>query len=65
MLRLLDFLVTYQIDPSDGIWPWSVDAAGRPLSTTRASEWKAAYHDLRAIVRFCRALCPRRGAPFL
>ena len=49
LTRLLRFLRAFQIDPQDGIWFDSVAADGTPLWRAKAHEWKANYHDLRAI----------------
>ena len=56
---LLHFLVTYQIDPADGIWLDTVTADGRPKNPAKAHNWKANYHDLRAMIRFIEAFAPR------
>lgn len=52
LLALLRFLDGHQIDPQDGIWRESVTAAGQPKSTAKAHNWKANYHDVRALVKF-------------
>lgn len=52
---LLRFLTLYQILPADGIWLESVSAEGRPSSTAKAHNWKANYHDVRALVKFIEA----------
>jgi mannose/cellobiose epimerase-like protein (N-acyl-D-glucosamine 2-epimerase family) len=46
--RLLDFLLAYQIDPTDGIWLHTVAADGRPVNAAKVESWKDAYHDVRA-----------------
>jgi cellobiose epimerase len=48
---LLGWLRRYQILP-DGIWLWSVGPAGEVRGRVKASSWKAAYHDLRAMLKF-------------
>ncbi len=53
--QLLHFIVTYQADPADGIWLETVTADGKPKNTSKASSWKANYHDVRAIVKFIDA----------
>jgi mannobiose 2-epimerase len=50
--KLLHFLVAHQIHPKDGIWLDTVKTDGSPKSTGKAHNWKANYHDLRALVKF-------------
>ena len=50
--QLVHFLNTYQIQAKDGIWLESVAADGRARSTAKAHNWKANYHDVRALVKF-------------
>jgi mannobiose 2-epimerase len=52
---LLGFLEAHQINPGDGIWLDTVTADGKPKSTGKAHNWKANYHDVRAIVKFIEA----------
>jgi mannobiose 2-epimerase len=49
---LLDFIRQYQADPADGIWYDTVAADGRRKNPAKAHNWKANYHDVRAIVKF-------------
>jgi cellobiose epimerase len=58
--KLLQFIVTYQADPADGIWLDTVAADGKPKVTAKAHNWKANYHDVRAIVKFVEAYGPAR-----
>jgi len=53
--KLLRFISKYQADPADGIWLDTVDAAGQPKATGKAHNWKANYHDVRAMVKFIEA----------
>ncbi len=53
--RLVWFLDTHQIRPEDGIWLDTVSAEGKPKSTAKAHNWKANYHDVRALVKFIEA----------
>ena len=39
----------------DGIWLDTVTAEGRPKATGKAHNWKANYHDVRAMVKFMNA----------
>jgi mannose/cellobiose epimerase-like protein (N-acyl-D-glucosamine 2-epimerase family) len=55
---LLQFVVKYQANPSDGIWLDTVNADGSPKVTAKAHNWKANYHDVRAIVKFIEAFGP-------
>jgi mannobiose 2-epimerase len=50
--QLLHFLDAHQIDPADGIWLDTVTAEGKPKATGKAHNWKANYHDVRALVKF-------------
>ena len=50
--QLLEFITTYQANPSDGIWLDTVTAEGKPKVTAKAHNWKANYHDVRAIIKF-------------
>jgi cellobiose epimerase len=52
---LIHFIWTYQVDPKDGIWMDTVTAQGRPKSTGKAHNWKANYHDVRAMMKFIAA----------
>ena len=54
--RLLDWIIDVQSLSRDGIWLHTVDAEGRPLDRTKASQWKAAYHDVRAMTHFIEVL---------
>ena len=56
---LLEFLLTYQIDPVDGIWLHTVAADWRPVNPTKVATWKDAYHELRASVLLTEAFGPR------
>lgn len=49
---LLNFIMKYQADPADGIWYDTVTAEGKPKSRAKAHNWKANYHDVRALVKF-------------
>ena len=53
--KLVFFVVTYQANPADGIWLDTVTADGKPKVTAKAHNWKANYHDVRAIVKFIEA----------
>ena len=53
--KLIRFLWAHQVDPRDGIWLATVTAVGQPKDPTKASSWKANYHDLRAMVKFIDA----------
>ena len=59
--KLLHFIVTYQADPADGIWFDTVSADGKPKVAAKAHNWKANYHDVRAIVKFVEAFDPGSG----
>jgi mannobiose 2-epimerase len=50
--KLLLFILTYQVNPGDGIWLDTVTADGKPKVSAKAHNWKANYHDVRAMVIF-------------
>ncbi len=52
LMKLLDFIDRYQADPKDGVWLESLTAEGQPRSTAKAHNWKANYHDVRALQKF-------------
>ncbi len=58
MDKLLQFISKYQANPADGIWLDTVAADGTPKVTAKAHNWKANYHDVRAIVKFIEAFAP-------
>jgi mannose/cellobiose epimerase-like protein (N-acyl-D-glucosamine 2-epimerase family) len=53
--RLLRFVWQRQRDPRTGMWLTAVTGRGRPLDGTTAGEWKAAYHDVRALAELVAA----------
>ncbi len=53
--QLLGFLTAHQIDPRDGIWFDTVAADGSLRRSVKADNWKANYHDLRAMTKFVLA----------
>lgn len=56
--RLVSWIHNYQIRSDDGVWIVSTDAGGRPLNIKKAGEWKAAYHEVRAITKFVQTFAP-------
>jgi mannobiose 2-epimerase len=50
--KTLDFIERYQADSEFGGWYWGVTEDGNigPRGDGKGEEWKAAYHDLRALV---------------
>lgn len=56
LTQLLDWIGNYQIRSHDGVWIISTDAGGRPLNVKKAGEWKAAYHEVRALTKFVQTL---------
>ena len=59
LAQLLDWIRNYQIRSDDGVWIASTDANGRPQNIKKAGEWKAAYHEVRAITKFVHAFAPQ------
>lgn len=53
--KLLHFVLGFQADVRDGVWLDTVAAEGKPKNTSKAHNWKANYHDVRAIVKFIEA----------
>ncbi len=53
--QLLEFILKYQANPADGIWLDTVTAEGKPKVSAKAHNWKANYHDVRAMVKYIEA----------
>lgn len=58
LTRLVNWIRNYQIRSDDGVWIVSTDAGGRPQNIKKAGQWKAAYHEVRAITKFVHAFAP-------
>ena len=56
--RLVDWVFNYQVRSEDGVWIVSTGAEGRPQNVKKAGEWKAAYHEVRAITKFVQTFAP-------
>jgi len=52
LTQLVDWILNYQIRSDDAVWIVSTDAGGEPQNIKKAGEWKAAYHEVRAITKF-------------
>ena len=59
LTQLGDWIRNYQIRSDDGVWIVSTDAAAQPLNVRKAGEWKAAYHEVRAITGFVNTFAPQ------
>ena len=59
LAKLVDWILNHQIRSDDGVWIASTDAAARPLNIKKAGEWKAAYHEVRAITKFVETFAPQ------
>lgn len=59
LTQLVDWILNHQIRSDDGVWIVSTDAGARPLNVRKAGEWKAAYHEVRAITKFVHAFAPQ------
>ena len=59
LAQLVDWILNCQIRSDDGVWIVSTDAEGRPQNIKKAGEWKAAYHEVRAITKFINAFAPQ------
>ena len=55
LVKTIGFLRRHMINAADGIWLDTVTAEGQPKSSAKAHNWKANYHDVRAIVKFIEA----------
>lgn len=58
LAQLTNWVFNYQIRSEDGVWIVSTDAEGRPKNVKKAGEWKAAYHEVRAISKFVQTFAP-------
>jgi mannobiose 2-epimerase len=58
LTQLADWILNYQIRSDDGVWVVSTDAEARPQNIKKAGEWKAAYHEVRAITKFVQTFAP-------
>jgi mannose 2-epimerase len=58
LAQLVDWILRVQIRSDDGVWIVSTDTGGRPLNIKKAGEWKAAYHEVRAITKFVQTFAP-------
>jgi len=58
LIQTLQFVQQRMTDPRDGIWLASGSRWGDPKWGSKASDWKATYHDIRALVKFIRAQTP-------
>jgi mannobiose 2-epimerase len=56
--KLVNWILNYQIRSDDGVWIVSTDAEARPQNMKKAGEWKAAYHEVRAITKFVQTFVP-------
>lgn len=52
---LLNFLRDHQADAKDGVWFDTLAPDGSPRNPAKAHNWKANYHDVRALVKFVEA----------
>lgn len=56
----LEFVRKYQADPKDGVWYDTVLPDGQPKNPAKAHNWKANYHDVRALVKLIDTFDPLR-----
>lgn len=59
LTQLVDWIRNYQIRSDDGVWIVSTDAGGRLQNMKKAGEWKAAYHEVRAITKLVQTFAPQ------
>jgi mannose/cellobiose epimerase-like protein (N-acyl-D-glucosamine 2-epimerase family) len=62
LLRTFEFTRRSMTDARTGIWVDSVTAEGNPKASGLAHNWKANYHDVRALVKFVDAFDPQKPA---
>ncbi|GMH40173.1 hypothetical protein BSKO_08077 [Bryopsis sp. KO-2023] len=55
LLKLVDFVACNMVDPSDGIWWWSVNSDGSIRDGRKVNKWKTGYHDVRGITMMIKA----------
>ena len=55
----LDFVDRVLADPRDGVWWDSAEPDGRIARKSKAHNWKANYHDVRALLKFIDAVTNR------
>lgn len=56
MAKLIQFLWAHQVNAGDGIWIDTVSADGsKVVAGGKAHNWKANYHDVRAMLKFIEA----------
>ena len=57
LIKLFQWIWTYQIDHEYGGWYQDVDwRSGRPSTTDKGSEWKTAFHSSRALIQLSKAI---------
>jgi mannobiose 2-epimerase len=57
LIKLFQWIWTYQIDHDYGGWYQDVDwLSGRPSTTDKGAEWKTAFHSSRALIQLGRAI---------
>jgi mannobiose 2-epimerase len=59
LTKVIDWILNYQIRSDDGVWIVSTDAEARPQNVKKAGEWKAAYHEVRAITKLVHTFAPQ------
>jgi mannose 2-epimerase len=59
LTKLIRWIINYEVRSADGVWIVSTNAEGRPQNVKKAGEWKAAYHEVRAITRFIQTFAPQ------
>jgi mannobiose 2-epimerase len=59
LTQMVIWILNHQIRSDDGVWIASTDAEARPLNVKKAGEWKAAYHEVRAITKFVQTFGPQ------
>jgi mannose/cellobiose epimerase-like protein (N-acyl-D-glucosamine 2-epimerase family) len=56
LAQMFNFIQKYQLDPRDAIWLESINPDGTVKSAAKAHNWKANYHDVRAISKLIKTV---------
>ncbi len=57
LIKLFQWIWTYQIDHEYGGWYLDVDwSSGKPSTTDKGAEWKTAFHSSRALIQLSRVI---------
>jgi mannose/cellobiose epimerase-like protein (N-acyl-D-glucosamine 2-epimerase family) len=60
LAKLLRWILSFQMLP-DGIWICSTDAAGHWVNFMKAGNWKAGYHEVRAMTKYIASISEKES----